>query len=425
MQRYIIILSLLFLSILGWGQNTLSTHFMRDIWQSNTTNPSFVPDSQKVFIALPNIDGFYNLSRISLSKAFDFSGTVPTINLSNVSDAFKDKTYLKANTAINVFSLGIRFKDLLISFDASAHVDAQFVFRKGLLELMSKGNAPFIGKAVEVGPSINLLAYSKIGVGAAYQLGKLSLGVKLNALRGFASIDTEKSIATITTSDDIYQMTAKTDYIVHANAQLDNDFNIEDFSAGNNNGFGLDLGASYDVTDKLSLALSITDIGSIKFKDNTSTYVSNGSFTFEGVQVDSLFSGGAFSLKVNQDSIIHLFKVKTTTGSAYTQKLPTKVYLSGFYDISDKFQVGALYHLYNYGHSNTHAIQLSGRFNWKRASLGATYGIRDGSFDNLGLNLALKLGPIQFYALTDNVLTIFNPIGSHGINLGLGANIAW
>ena len=426
MQRHIIIISFLLLALSGMSQNTLSSHFIRDIWQSNATNPAHVPDSDNVFIVLPNIDGLVSLSRISFSKIIknDINGR-SVVNLSNVSDAFPNKTFFKANAAVNVFSLGIRVKNLLISFGASANVETQLVFRKGLLEFVSKGNAPFIGQELEIGPNVNLLAYSKIGLGAAYKLGKFSLGLKLNALRGFASIDTEKSIATITTSDDIYQMTATTDYIVHANAKLDDDFSIDDFQQAKNSGFAVDLGASYDITDKLTVALSLTDMGSIKFKENTSTYVSNGSFTFEGVEIDSLFNGGDFSIKVDEDSLLNIFKVSTTYGDEYTQKLPTKVYLSGFYDVNEKFQVGALYHLYNYGHNNSHAVQLSGRFNWKFASLGAVYGIRDGSFNNLGLNVALKMGPVQLYVLTDNILTAFVPFDSNGVNLGIGLNIAW
>lgn len=431
MQRYInITICLVLLAVsTASSQNTLSTHFMRDIWQSNATNPAFVPKDDKVFIALPSFDGFYNLSKISLSKIIDYNNGIPVVNLSDVSDAFKEETYFKANTSVNALSFAFKIKNLTIGIETGAQVESQLVLRKGLIELFSKGNAPFIGKEVEVGPRLDVLAYYKIGIGAAYQLDKLSLGLKLKSLRGLASIETEKSSAIITTSDDIYQITAATDYLVNANVAIEydsiNGIQIEDFELGNNNGFAFDIGASYDISEKLSVGLSIVDVGSVKFKNNTSSYKSQGSFVFNGIEVDSLFSGGKFSVDVSTDSIINTFKVNTTVGTSYSHKLPTKVYLSGIYNVSEKLQIGALYHLYNYGNNNSHAIQLSGRFNWKAASLGMVYGVRDGSFDNLGLNLALKLGPVQIYGLTDNILTVFRPFSSHGINLGIGMNVAW
>jgi hypothetical protein len=44
----------------------------------------------------------------------------------------------------------------------------------------------------------------------------------------------------------------------------------------------------------------------------------------------------------------------------------------------------------------------------KWLTLGATYAIKDenDSYDNLGLNLALRLGPVQIFGVTDNVVAL-------------------
>ena len=56
-------------------------------------------------------------------------------------------------------------------------------------------------------------------------------------------------------------------------------------------------------------------------------------------------------------------------------------------------------------------------------SVGAMLCYRNRSVSNLGLNLAIKGGPVQFYLISDNLLTVFDPLGAKNFNLRAGLNV--
>ena len=58
-------------------------------------------------------------------------------------------------------------------------------------------------------------------------------------------------------------------------------------------------------------------------------------------------------------------------------------------------------------------------------SLGASYAIRHKRFDNLGLNMSVKLGPVQIYAVTDNLITAIKNYDSSTMNLRFGLNLVF
>jgi len=56
-------------------------------------------------------------------------------------------------------------------------------------------------------------------------------------------------------------------------------------------------------------------------------------------------------------------------------------------------------------------------------SLTGTYSAVNGTYDNLGLGLALRGGPLQFYMVNDNILALANPVRADFVNIRFGMNI--
>ena len=72
------------------------------------------------------------------------------------------------------------------------------------------------------------------------------------------------------------------------------------------------------------------------------------------------------------------------------------------------------------------AIAVSARKEFGKVfSLGTVYSIKKNTYNNLGMNLGLRLGGIQFYALTDNILAVFDPLNARSVNARLGLNLAF
>ncbi|MEL6866647.1 MAG: hypothetical protein AAFP19_19635, partial [Bacteroidota bacterium] len=56
---------------------------------------------------------------------------------------------------------------------------------------------------------------------------------------------------------------------------------------------------------------------------------------------------------------------------------------------------------------------------------GLVYSMVKGTYDNLGLNAAVRLGPVQLYAVFDNTLAFFRPFDSQRVNARFGLNLAF
>jgi hypothetical protein len=59
----------------------------------------------------------------------------------------------------------------------------------------------------------------------------------------------------------------------------------------------------------------------------------------------------------------------------------------------------------------------------KKLSLSASYSIMESTFDNLGLGVAFKIGKVQLYTVSDNVIAFFHPSSARNANLRGGINV--
>ena len=56
-------------------------------------------------------------------------------------------------------------------------------------------------------------------------------------------------------------------------------------------------------------------------------------------------------------------------------------------------------------------------------NLGASYAFRSETFDNLGINATVKVGPVQVFSVTDNIISALRPKDSHSANVRVGLNL--
>ena len=92
-----------------------------------------------------------------------------------------------------------------------------------------------------------------------------------------------------------------------------------------------------------------------------------------------------------------------TDNPTFTQKLPTKIYLSANYQLTEKMRLGALLYNETGGLNASHtgfAVNATYKV-MKALELGGTVGLRNGSFNNLGMHFVAQLGPVQLFGVTD------------------------
>lgn len=434
MKKISLLLFVAFFITQAQAQQNIGLHFM-DIWQQNRTNPAYNAN-HKVNIGLANV---YSNTVFQGSILTDALSTVNGKNIFDVNTALQNmeaENSFSQNLSIETLNLGLRFGKVGLSLSHASHVNLDIFYPKALPQLVFQGNSQFIGETIDIAPNTDILSYNEFALGASYHLDKFSIGARIKRLIGVGALQTnqDRKSATLYTDPDIYQLTLTTDYEVLSSNLLSaislDTFNLDftpsatDISfSSKNTGIAFDLGAEVNL-NKLQIAASILDIGSIEWLENAKSFASKGTYTYDGLVISDLSQEG-IDFENDIDTLKQIFKIEETeVTSGFKTTLAPQLYVSGKYKINKNIAVGALYYSRLSDVNKKSAIALNGQFKIKKfLTTGLTYAIIDDQYTNLGLNAALKLGPIQLYALTDNILGIVKPTVNDNINLRFGLNV--
>lgn len=434
-------LSLIFCNILFYlsvnAQQDLGLHFLPNTLQASRTNPALLP-ADRLIVGLPNV--YFNIRHTSGSLndilEFDDNDGPTKVKINSWIDQLNSENLFQGNSEIETLHLFYRLGKLSFSLNHVSKFDARFNYPDTYIKLIGNGNAQFAGETVEFGPDLQINAYQEFGLGIAYDISdKITVAGKVKVLQGLGNVSTLNSQASIFTDDDIYQITVKSQYDVNGtnfisldeNRSFDLDFSsyeIEDLFT-DNSGLGFDFGIVVKPIEQLTIAASIIDIGQIDWKENATNYKTNIDKTYEGVVIDfpALLKGEEADFS-NIDTINfeNLFNFQNEATS-YSTKLPRKIYLSATYQLK-KLTIGALYHSESFRskRQNAFAVNATAKIS-KLLTLGATYTNRFDRDHQVGVNTTLKLGPVQLFATTDNIISLFQPLDAEQADARIGLNI--
>ncbi len=420
------------------AQEELGLQLIPGLLQASKTNPALVPN-ERLVIGIPSVYGSYFHSPGSISTILDIDNKVATLNVQGLLDNVERDNYLRLNLELETINVFFRLSGkVAFNLHHSIKSSNYLSYPDALPKLFWQGNSQYIGEEVFFGADQHSFAYQEIGLGTALSFGKLTLGAKGKLLLGIGDVSTDRTNASLYTDNDVYQLTLNTDYRINtstfdavllfdtlsgytAEYGWDELFSFDELQSGNT-GFAFDLGAKWEVTDQLSVAASVLDIGSINWRNNTATHHSQGSFTLEGLDLKDVLSDDSLSLEQAVDTVETIFEFEESSRD-YSTTLPLKTYLNASYRLSDKLTLAALFYNESYRGENFTSIGIGGHYVFsKMLSAGATYSIRNNKYDNLGLNLGIRLGPVQLYAATDNVIAAVRPYDSNNVNLRVGLN---
>ena len=427
----------------GQAQQEMGLHSMTHVWNVNQTNPAFMQD-YKLVVGLPSLRDNLYLTGPTYGDFLVKQDGKNLIDFNKAIEAMEQENIMRNDFQIQTLSFGFRIKNLMLSLGHTGRVFTYGKYNKALAQVAYQGNAQFVGETIDLSNEFVLNSFNEYALGAAYKLGKITVGAKAKYLSGFrsAATDKDRNSATLYTNPDIYQLTLTSDYRLNSSGTVDfngfDEFDV-DFDLGSssselfskNTGWAFDLGATLEVNEKLTIAASVLDIGSIEWSENTRNYTSNGQFTYDGLDISDAITGGDEDPDFGNplDTIEAIFRA-TETNDSYTVQLPRKFYLSGQYQVTEKLGVGATFFTEKFRDENFNALSFSGRYQaLKMLTIGATYTtlLEENKQFNLGLNAAIKLGPVQIFGTTDNVVSLINPDDANyfsarfGINLLFGA----
>jgi hypothetical protein len=175
-----------------------------------------------------------------------------------------------------------------------------------------------------------------------------------------------------------------------------------------NSGFAIDLGATYRMMDKLTVGLSLIDVGGITWKNDTYGYKldpKKANYTFKGIDIAELVNGNSEYSESLSDSLETKFDFTEGTIGSYRSPLPGKIYASGVYELRKTVSVGAL--LFAEKFRGRFMPGFTASFNkefGRRVGTSLSYTITNNSFNNLGAGLSFNFAPVQLYFVGDNLL---------------------
>ncbi len=413
------------------AQQEQSLHFLKNVWQSNLTNPAFVPE-KKVTIMLPSIYYNVNSKDFTINELFK-ANAEGKLTLSDLGNRAKTQNRMDAN--VNIQSLGIAYnvnEKLSLSAYHAVNSNPNVNINGNLLKLIGNGNSQFLGQTLPFNSTANGSVYSEIGIGAAYKIkNHLTIGGRVKVLSGVAAIFTEGDALKVGFDKNDYSLSFENDFNVLAysyakfkDIKSGSDLLSQSFG-GSNKGLAFDLGANINI-GKISVSASIIDLaGSIKWQNDGKSYSSKGNFKYSGVNSDDFFNIDSLNSNSFRDTLKSIIGFKETANPSHTQNLPTKIYLSATYELNEKIRLGALFYNENGGFdiSRTGFMVNANYKLMKNLELGGSLGLRNGSFTNIGLHAIAQLGPVQIFGVTDNIIGALQPYNSKNTNGRLGINI--
>ncbi|MBR9860884.1 hypothetical protein GYB22_09075 [bacterium] len=435
-----IILMLTVLSIHAQSNQTL--HYMRSLPQSMITNPANTPDS-RFFIGIPALSSFHtevNMAGLQLNVFEDalVEGSTPgkyDLDITKLGGVLGDRTYMQIGFNLDLLHFGFLLNKSLISFNVTEKVKFRMDIPGDLAKLIAEGNGgDNLDYAFALNAGVDLRHYREYAVGyqRSFVQDHIRVGAKLKYLYGLNVFQTKQNTLSFRTRESDYALFLRS--VVELNAASSivpfngNDTFYADrmIYGAKNDGFGLDIGASIDLNERLTINASVIDMGFIRWKENTYNIKSRNpgaEFEFRGFDATQFFSDSiSFSESFQEmgDSLIDVFALDTSRNT-FTTGLLSEFYLGANFKLSKRHYVGLLFYgnFYNRKFYPASTISLNSRINDKLA-FSASYTAMKQNPLNVGLGVSLNLGAFQYYFVSDNFLGYFvGDIQNVGIRTGI------
>ncbi|HAH26010.1 MAG TPA: hypothetical protein DCL77_19995 [Prolixibacteraceae bacterium] len=459
-NRYIKTLIASLILVFGYSflsaQESTTLYFMRGVPQSDLQNPALHNDSSAVVVGLPGLSGM----SVGLNSPFafrdlfhkgtgDYADSLVT-DMESFHRALKSTNSVQQNFTVPLFYLGFRHKKSFFSLGISEKEVAQLTFAKNMVTFIKDGNAPYMGQNFDLGDiQMNAIHYREFALGYSNELikNKLTVGIKVKALYGKSALQTERMDLQVETAADGSYLNLRSDMKINLSAPVTASFDSVNYFSGlengndnpkdymlqhENKGMAFDLGAVYKLTPKITLSGSIIDMGKISFKKDVISIDHVSNYKWEGID----FSKSLDDTKpdyVSQSDLIdnemtkfgNSFKPKKSEfgTEAFKMTIPTKIYLGGTYQFTDKFNLGLLDRLYKYGEMSKNTLTLSANtMLGEYFSLSGSYSVVGNSYNNLGLGMGIRCGFMQLYMVSDNLLAM-DPAKAEMVNFRFGINL--
>ncbi len=387
----------------------------------------------KFEIGIPSFAFDFNSGGINLKDAIaKNSNGVNVIDLDKIVGSLQDLHPFNAGVVVNTIDVGFKINSLSIFAGHNVQNQTSFVLDRDLADLLVNGNAGYIGKTVNLDLQGASTTFNQFYIGASKQIGKLGIGIKLKYINGWYDVRSEKSKIALTTEEDYYQIKLQNDIELKSSGVVNYAANVEDITFNtdffnsnwitSNSGYGLDLGLTYALNKELSIMASAIDIGSISWSNRSKILTNNKTTTVKGINIETIIDGG--DTEDPTDSLYGAFDLVQSNVS-YNTSLNAQ-FNAGLIYCKDGLTFSALYNNQNLVSQNKYSMsfQVSKQIG-KIFNLGLSYSVKNNNYNNIGLLAHLSLGPVNLFAVSQNLFSAFDSRKVSGVNGRLGLSLAF
>lgn len=425
---------LAFISIVAWGQQNQQLYQMHYVGESNFLNPA-VQSECKIFIGLPLISSIhFNYANSGFSYRQLVQNTSDSTSQLLIDERIKHlglRTLIGTELHFTWLALGYKYSDYYFAFSIIEKNNIPITLSKDMFRLPWEGNTPFEGEyASSRGTAIYAMYYREYALGVSKETGygnfigikgKLLFG-KLNAAspRSYISLYTDPLTFDLTVQGDVLANLSAPVIVEEQNGQINSVSFDENAGIANlifnrkNWGVAFDAGFIHQLDEKTSISGSIVDLGFIRWRSWLNNIRSSEELMYQGILVDT-----GRVIQSIQDSI-----TVEVRHDPYFTMLPLKFYLGADYQLAERFHVRGLTSGVVYRTKLVPALTLGADYNpFGSVHLVGSYSLMYRAWNIAGFGISLGREPIQFYAITDNVLGMIWPLSARNLNIRFGLNL--
>ena len=452
-----------------FGQNKQLLYDFVEIPQSAMVNPGVDTDFQW-YAGVPMLSGVSlqaGLSGISVNDIFSNDGL-------DINDKIRDRAIYGMNARdelsgtfqIEILNFGFRGKNPDNFYTAGMYIEGDAIgyWFQDYAILGFEGNADKLNQAFDLGhlkTRGELMNVFHVGLNKKID-NELTIGVRGKIYSSIFDFNSTKNKGTFITKEgvnNIYSSTVEADMQLRTSGlnglkdasddgTLGSTITKRAFFGGNL-GVGVDLGFTYQLSDQLVFTGSLLDLGFIYHSKDIKNYTLNGKATIEGIEIilpDAAADPNEDFWQELVDDVEGFVPFNDNTDS-YVAFRPTKLYSSLRYNFGEhvdnrancacgvnassnraraKFVNSAGGQLYVINRPRGPQVALSGFYQRRFGnfmSVKTTYTIDKFSYSNVGLGVSIQAGPVNMYAMADNLLSYGNLADSNYASFQLGLNI--
>ncbi|MDR2886881.1 MAG: DUF5723 family protein, partial [Bacteroidales bacterium] len=427
-----ILLSLFGATVNAQVRQPHSLYFMETVPQITQMNPALQPRANG-YVILPGFNWDFILD-FAIKDAYQKHGGKWVTMAEEEYDYNKlwrsiGKKSTMGNTAVDLDIIGFGFRtgNGYFSFGLSEHLTGNMALPSDLFRIIEKGLPD--GTLLDFSPMrFQAMAYRQISIGYSTKINdKLTVGVNVKPLFGQGAVTTKIDRFRINTGAQQWDLDAKgsiyasgvVDLKPEAGGTFDSfddleprDFDnyetgdlIRDYGTSlNNPGIAFDLGAAYQVNERLAVSAALNNLGFISWKNDLYSTDFNGQYTFNGLYYDV---SKEESINDRLDNLVDSLEsaVNSIMGhDKFRTALPPVFHAGATYQLTPAISAGLLSRSVFWRKGIRQSFNTSINiqpYSFVSFSAGATWQVKGNVA--AGIGLTGLIGPLQIYLLADGI----------------------